>query len=87
MKYLLDTHTLLWFFSDVENLPQTSFGAIMDPLNEIYVSIVSAWELAIKISIGKLIFDGGVNNFFKVIRDNGFILISVKEDSPFSMTI
>jgi len=81
MKYLLDTHALLWFFGDVENLPQTSFNAIMDPLNEIYVSIVSAWELAIKISIGKL--EGyGLAPYSEVKIDLGVLSALCKLPAP-----
>jgi PIN domain nuclease of toxin-antitoxin system len=36
------------------------------------VSIVSAWEVAIKIGTGKLKFVGGVSEFFKIIDENGF---------------
>jgi PIN domain nuclease of toxin-antitoxin system len=80
MKYLLDTHTVLWFFDLVDKLSENVLKAIVDPVNEKYVSIVSAWELAIKISLGKLAFDGGVGNFFNVIAENGFILLPVKEN-------
>jgi len=52
----------------------------MNPKNEKYVSIASAWELAIKINLGKLTFDGGVSNFFSVIEENGFTLLSIKEE-------
>ena len=48
MKYLLDTHAILWFFDHVEKLPETVLKAILDPANRKYVSIVSAWELPIK---------------------------------------
>jgi PIN domain nuclease of toxin-antitoxin system len=54
MRLLLDTHTFLWF---VENSPSLSTNAltyIKDVSNEVYVSIASIWELAIKISVGKL---------------------------------
>ena len=49
MKYLLDTHTALWFFDDVEKLPNAVLDAILDPASDKYVSMASAWELAIKI--------------------------------------
>jgi PIN domain nuclease of toxin-antitoxin system len=80
MKYLLDTHTVLWFFDRVEKLSETALGAILESANKKYVNIVSAWELAIKISLGKLTFDGGVENFFKNINENGFELLPIKEE-------
>ena len=55
MKYLIDTHTLLWAITDAEQLPQ-SVRAVLSSTeeNEIFVSTVSFWEIAIKTSIGKL---------------------------------
>lgn len=53
-KFLLDTHTFVWW---VENSPQLSMKAkktIENRDNECYLSLVSSWELAIKSSIGKL---------------------------------
>ena len=54
--YLLDTHTILWF---LHNSPQLSKKAlnIITTEKQIYVSIVSLWEIAIKKSIGKLNFE------------------------------
>ena len=80
MKYLLDTHTILWFFDHVEKLPETVLKAIIDPVNRKCVSIVSAWKLAIKISLGKLTFEGGVSEFFNMIDENGFELLPVKAE-------
>ena len=80
MRYLLDTHVLLWFFDDVEKLSKTAFEAIVDPSSEIFVSIASAWELSIKLRLGKLSFDGGVRNFFHTIEDNGFDLLTIEDE-------
>ena len=80
MKYLLDTHTILWFFDCLEKLSKKALDAIVGPDNKKYVSIVTAWELAIKISLGKLKFDGGVENFFSKIEENGFELLPIKEE-------
>jgi len=80
MKLLLDTHIVLWFWDNVEKITKESLSAIIEPANEKYISIVSAWELAVKINIGKLTFEGGVTNFFRMVEDNGFELLPVKED-------
>lgn len=53
-RYLVDTHTLIWSFENNKKLPQTTKNIIDDTDNEIFVSIASLWEMAIKISIGKL---------------------------------
>ena len=80
MNCLLDTHVVLWFLGDNEKLSKAALNTILEPANEKYVSIASAWELAIKIGLGKLKFDGGVDNFFKTISDNGFFLLPIKEE-------
>ncbi|MBI1927561.1 type II toxin-antitoxin system VapC family toxin [Candidatus Poribacteria bacterium] len=54
MKYLLDTHTLLWFLAGDIKLSGSARQLIDDLNNEIFVSIVSLWEIAIKASLGKL---------------------------------
>lgn len=54
MKLLLDTHVLLWSATDPGRLAPAARAALEDGANEVYVSIVSAWEIAIKQSIGKL---------------------------------
>jgi len=79
MRYLLDTHTVLWAFNNEEKLSKTAVRAILDPVNEKYVSIASSWELAIKINLGKLAFDGGIAHFFAAINESGFQLLPIKE--------
>lgn len=54
MKYLIDTHTFLWAVSATNKLSQLSRSLIEDIDNEICLSTASLWEIAIKISIGKL---------------------------------
>ena len=53
-KYLLDTHALIWFLEGDNQLSATAKGIILDTGNQMYISIASLWEMAIKISIGKL---------------------------------
>ena len=54
MKLLLDTHVLLWAATDVARLAPAARAAIEDGTNDVLVSVVTAWEIAIKQSIGKL---------------------------------
>ena len=69
MKCLLDAHTVLWLTGNVPRLSQKAKNAIFDPANKKFVSIASAWEIAIKISVGKLKIDGGVVEFFRMVMD------------------
>lgn len=54
MKVLLDTHAFLWLMVDDPRLSSTAKAAFADVNNEIYFSLASAWEMAIKSSIQKL---------------------------------
>ena len=78
MKYLLDTHAAIWVFINKEKLSEKAISAIDDSTNTKYVSIASAWEMAIKIRIEKLFFKGGVDRFLYLIDESGFILLPIK---------
>jgi len=54
VKYLLDTHLLLWWLTNSPLLPGQARELIADPNNTIFVSAVSHWEIWLKSSIGKL---------------------------------
>jgi len=55
VNLLLDTHVLLWWLADDPGLSERQRSAIADPANVVYVSAASAWEIAIKKALGKLI--------------------------------
>lgn len=54
MRFLLDTHTLLWCFNASVSLSSRARRLIEDGDNEILVSAASAWEIATKVRLGKL---------------------------------
>ena len=54
MRLLLDTHVLLWALTDDPSLSAAARAAIVDGRNRVVVSAVSAWEITIKRSLGKL---------------------------------
>lgn len=54
MKLLLDTHIFLWFISGDARLSQTAKAGILDPDNEVFLSVASVWEAVIKHQLGKL---------------------------------
>jgi PIN domain nuclease of toxin-antitoxin system len=54
MRLLLDTHTFLWFIAGSAELSAIARALIEDPTNESFLSIASAWEMAIKASLGRL---------------------------------
>jgi PIN domain nuclease of toxin-antitoxin system len=54
MKYLLDTHSLLWYLEGSNLLSENSKNIIDFKSNNVLISISSLWEISIKNSIGKL---------------------------------
>lgn len=54
MKFLLDTHILLWCLDEYYRIGPQTQALITDPMNDILVSVVSLWEVAIKQRAGKL---------------------------------
>ena len=54
LKVILDTCSLLWWWSSPENLTPRALNIIQDPGTTVYVSVASAWEVATKSRIGKL---------------------------------
>jgi PIN domain nuclease of toxin-antitoxin system len=58
MKYLLDTAVWLWSIGPVERLNRKGRELLADGEEEIYFSAVSAWEVSIKASLGKLRLPG-----------------------------
>ena len=64
MRILLDTHTALWMVNEHEKLSPTAKALLRDDEHTLFISITSLWEMAIKVSLGKLSeLDGGMGAF------------------------
>jgi len=80
MKALLDTCTFLWLTTeDCDRLSRKTIDTFPDEDNEIYFSLVSAaWEISIKVSIGKLYLTIPVREFLsRQIELNGLIVLPI----------
>jgi len=77
MNYLLDTHTLIWFLNGDKKISKTVQSLIENTNNKKFVSIGSLWEMAIKISLKKLEFDGTIPEIIDLIEQNSFELIPI----------
>jgi PIN domain nuclease of toxin-antitoxin system len=85
MDLLLDTHTLIWFFNGDSSLSENAKQSIIELQHRKFVSIVSVWEVAIKISLNKLVFDGKTKGFLDLINNNGFELLSINKEYIFEL--
>ena len=78
MKLLLDTHTILWWVNEYEKLSSEAKTMLLNDEHTLYISIVSAWEIAIKVSIGKITeLIGGVRTFFMKVEDMPVFMLPV----------
>jgi PIN domain nuclease of toxin-antitoxin system len=80
MRVLLDTHAFLWFIDDDPRLSARARSAITRA-SEAFVSVASCWEMAIKVSIGKLTLATPIDRFLpEQLAVNQFELLHVDLD-------
>ena len=73
MNLLLDTHAFLWWVAASREISRKAKSAIGSARNECFVSVASGWEIAIKVSLGKLRIDGALDRFLpEQLAANGF---------------
>ena len=83
MNNLLDTHALIWFFEGSDKMSRKAREQIENPSSTNFVSVVSFWEIAIKISIGKLEMDLSMEDLQRLIWENGMEILPIKIDHTF----
>lgn len=71
MRYLLDTHTLLWARSAPERLSREALTILQSTGDTLYVSMASLWECAIKSSVGKLDVPA---DFYRIVSNDYEVL-------------
>lgn len=77
MRLLLDTHTTIWWLDAPYKLGKTGYSMIADPANEILISAVVPWEIAIKTNAGKMPPHILVTDFLKVLSEEEFTLLEI----------
>jgi PIN domain nuclease of toxin-antitoxin system len=83
MNLLLDTHVLLWWLADSNELSATHRAAIADPRNGVWVSAASVWEIAIKKRLGKLDAPG---DLLEVLPASGFEQLAIRWEHAEALT-
>jgi PIN domain nuclease of toxin-antitoxin system len=79
VKILLDTHALIWWFSNESKLSRRASSMIANQNNTVLVSAAIAWELAIKVNLGKFDALSLITELPRYVEDEGF------EELPISM--
>jgi len=78
MRYLLDSHTMLWFVSNSDKLSSEAKDLITSPDSELIISISSIWEISIKYGLGKLEIKGGYDSLEDVIVLNKIDIMPIE---------
>jgi PIN domain nuclease of toxin-antitoxin system len=79
MNLLLDSHTFIWWRDETHKLSSKALTEISNPQNDIFLSVVTAWELQIKISLSKFSIKGGLENAIKDERQsNNFQILPIE---------
>lgn len=83
-RYLLDTHTLIWWLKDDERLSKTAKSLVANIDNTIYVSSASFWEISTKNRIGKLPdLNGVIDHLVPLVRKEGFQDLRISSEHAF----
>jgi len=85
MRILLDSHVFVWAKSAPQNMSDEARAAIIDPDNEAFVSLASAWELWLKHAKKPIagfapILDAGAAGFLDAARESGIALLDITLD-------
>ena len=87
MRLLLDTCTFLWTITGSSSLSARARTIIADPANEVLLSVVSAWEIAVKCERGRLAMHDAPDRFVPAQRDaHGIAPLPLDEESVLHAT-
>jgi PIN domain nuclease of toxin-antitoxin system len=77
VRFLLDTHLLLWAAGPLERLSAEARRLLEDPENELSFSVASLWEIAIKQALGRADFRADARVLRRGLHDNGYIELAI----------
>jgi len=80
MRYLLDTHALIWYFEDSSSIPEKIVAIIDSDVNNKFVCSASLWEIAIKMNIGKLKLSLSFDELLDEIASSDLIILQVENE-------
>ncbi len=82
MRLLLDTCTFLWLIADSPELSNRARGLLIEPANDVFLSAGSAWEIALKNSLGRLPLPVPPDRFVPEQREaHGIEALAIDEES------
>lgn len=78
MRLLLDTHVMVWLDISKNRLPEEVQRTIQNPQNSVYLSLVSVWEMQIKVQLGKLHLNTSLTATLASQQANGIQLLPIQ---------
>ncbi len=87
MRFLIDTHILIWFLEGNKSLSKLRRRIIADSNNDVFVSIASLWEMAIKISVGKLTLANPLAEVIKQIAVENIEVLPISPEHTLQVSI
>ena len=87
MKYLLDTHVLIWLAENSPKLPPEIKEHIVHPKNVIYISSASLWEITIKLNLRKLDFKFTLDELLDAIENSDFEMLHINNTHLKSLSV
>ena len=86
MRALIDTHVLLWWLTDDERLSDTARRSFTKGRSTLLWSAASSWELAVKISLGKLSLPAPLRTYLpRKLREQGITPLSIEHSHAFKV--
>ena len=78
-RYLLDTHTLIWYLSNDPKLPAKVADLLENPDETLLVSVASYWEMAIKLNLGKLVLPTSLEALMSLAQSKDILMLPISE--------
>ncbi|HXX85726.1 MAG TPA: type II toxin-antitoxin system VapC family toxin [Casimicrobiaceae bacterium] len=80
MRLLLDTHVLLWVLGSPEKLPRSTRKIILDSANEVWFSVASIWEIAIKSQLRRVDFKVNPEQVARAAAESGLDELPIRAE-------
>jgi len=80
MRYLLDTHVIIWLIEDSPDMPPDIKEIIKFPENNVYICSISLLEIAIKMNLGKLTLTVTFDELLNYIQTSDFDILQIEDE-------
>lgn len=79
MHFLLDTHIFLFLINGSSSISEKTLTLINSRITKKFISVVSIWEIVIKINIGKLKLKHSISDIYSILKNNDIKILQIAE--------